>query len=424
MKLKPKKSAKRLKTRRKPSISCDICLILHGTVLLHAKHQNLVAQPDESLLKLTPTELAHAARRLLPVTTKRTRIVLALPSTEFVATGLKLPAVAAQNLKNVVRLQLPTLLPGVTEPLLLAVQAPTDGEQTCALWMPATRAEELFQAFDKVGLFLNCILPRPALVLPHTSTACQVCDEDDSTITCLECSYGVIQRWLHLPKAECDEAEFHIQLDDALSAFTPDIKQERKYRVSDWEELPTPPPTAYDYAFIPPSAKVRMAQAVRKTKRSLLIFVILLLIGSMIGGIYYAINYEQRLKQQLTDLKHRTVTVSQLRAEVGEIEEKIGLIKNFPRQEIVTILETLDKLIPKESWITSFHIEGGNVKMEGYSPNPTKLIEVLTKEPTFYNVQSGPIRGKPRTKLKFTISFKLKDFDLAAYWLEYFPDKR
>ena len=160
------KSSKRLK--RKSSTTSDICLIVHGSMLLHTKHHNLIAQPDESLLKLTPTELANAARRLLPVTTKRTRIALALPSDEFVATTLKLPAVAAQNIKNVVNLQLPTLLPGVTEPLLLAVQTPTVGEQTCALWMPTKRAEELFQAFDKEGLFLNCILPRPVVVLPNT----------------------------------------------------------------------------------------------------------------------------------------------------------------------------------------------------------------------------------------------------------------
>jgi hypothetical protein len=417
------KSSKRLK--RKPFTSSDICLIVHGSMLLHTKHHNLIAQPDESLFKLTPTELANAARRLLPVTTKRTRIALALPGSEFVATTLKLPPVAAQNIKNVVNLQLPTLLPGVTEPLLLAVQAPIKGEKTCALWMPSKRAEELFQAFDKEGLFLNCILPRPVVVLPNTSKPYQVYDEDDNTITCLEWSNGVIQRWLHLPKAERDEPEFQTQLEEALSSLQTGVEQEWKSSVSDWENLPSPLPTAYDYAFIPPGAAVRKVKAVQRKKRMGLIFALLLLITGIIGGIYYAIDYELTLKQRLTELKRRTVNISQLRAEVGEIEQLIGPIKNLPRQDIVTILESLDNAIPKDSWIVSFHIEEGFVKLEGYSPEPTELIEKLTNEPRFVEVgQTRDISKEgSRKELRFGIGFRLKDFDLESYRLEYFSER-
>ncbi len=420
-----KKSTKQLKKRRKKSVSCDICLIVHGSALLHTKHHNLVAQPDESLFKLTPTEIADAARRLLPVTTKRTKIALALPNSEFVATTLKLPAVAAQNLKNVVNLQLPTLLPGVTEPLLLAVQPPNDGEQTCALWMPAKRAEELFQAFNKVGLFLNRVLPRSVVVLPHAPTPYQVYDEDDSTITCLEWSGNVIQRWLHLPKVERDEPEFQAQLEEALSSLQTGVEQEWKTSVSDWEELPMPSPAAYDYAFIPPGTAARLAQTAQRKKRFRLGFFAFLLIAGIIGGIYYAIDYERGLKQRLADFKRRTGDISQLRAEVGEIEQLIGPIKNLPRQDVVTILDALDKLIPKNSWIVSFHLEEGFIKVEGYSPDPTKLIEILTNEPQFIEVgQTRDItKERNRKELRFGIGFKLKEFDLDSYRLEYFPDR-
>lgn len=427
MNLKFKKSPKRLKKKRKYASSCDICLIVHGNELLHSKHQNLVAQPDESVLKLTPSELAAAARRLLPVTTKRPRIVLALPSSEFVATSLTLPTIAAQNVRNVVNLQLPTLLPGVTEPLLLAVQAPiAEGEPTCALWMPAKRADELFQAFDKVGFFLSCILPRPVIALSPTSTHCRVYDEDDTTITCIEWSNGVIQRWLHTPKTDYDEPEFHNQLDEALSIFSSDIQEERRTSVDAWKELPMPLPVAYDYAFLPPSAAAQMAKAARQKKRRFLAVFVVLLIFGMIGGIYFAIDYKQDLEQQLVDLKRRTVNTSQLRIEVGEIEEIIGPFQKFPRQEVVTVLDTLNSLIPKDSWITSFRIEGGIIKLDGESPDPTNLLEILTNTPQFDEVHQSKDIVKQRNKkeLKFGIDLKLKDFDLATYWLEYFPDKR
>ena len=239
------------KKRQKQPLSCDIALIVYNTVLLHTKHKNIVAHGQESLLKFTATELAEAARRLLPLTTKRYKIALALPSAEFVATCLTLPAAAAaQNLKNVVNLQKPNLLPGMTEQLLLAVQAPTEGEHICALWMTVKRAEELFQAFDKVDLFLSCILPRSVILLPETKIPSQIYDEDDNTITCIQCSDGIIQRWLPIPKIDYEEAEFRQQLDEALSD---DIKSIRKTHIEDWETLSTPSSRAYHYAFTPPA---------------------------------------------------------------------------------------------------------------------------------------------------------------------------
>jgi len=417
----------RVKRRRiPPTVLSDICLIVHGTELLHAKHQNLIAQPEESVYRVTPIELAQAAKRLLPHITKRQKIALALPSSEFVATTLNLPAAAIQNINNVVNLQLPTLLPGVTEPLLLAVQPPDDGEQTCALWIPIKRADELFQAFDKEGLFLSCILPRPVVVLPATKIPCQVYDEDDKSITHLEWSGEIIQRWLYIAKEENEVEEFKTQLEETLSIFKNDIKQKHKTNVDDWKNLPIPPPAAYGYAFIPSGAAARIAQTAKlKKRRSLSSIVILFIIGIGVG-IYIAIDYEQRLKQHLTELRKRTNNVSHLGAEVAEIEENIGPIKNFPRQQVVNILNTLNKLIPKNSWITSCHIEGGIIKLEGYSPNPTQLIEILTAEPRFMNPkQSRETRKeKGRIELSFGIDFKLRDFDLGTYWLEYFPKKR
>ncbi len=406
----------KVKKQRTKPISCDICLIVHGSVLLHAEHQT---QADA----LKPIELAEAARRLLPATSKRQRIALALPSSEFVATTLNLPPAATLDLKNVVNMQLSTLLPGLTEQLLLAVQAPPKGQQTYALWMPVKRAEELFQAFDKVGLFLGCILPRP--VLPHTRS---VYDEDENNITYLEWSGDVIQHWLQLSKKDFDEPEFQKQLDNALLNFTSDIEVERKTCPSDWEDFSKLSSVAYSYAFRPPSAAARMTEVSRKIKRRSLYVITGLLIVGLVAGIYFAINYKQRLEQRLTDLKRSTFNVSRLRAEVGEIEEKIAPIKNFPSQAVVLILEILNEQIPKDSWITHLHFEENLVKLDGYSPDPTQLMEILNNHPKIFNVeQTGKTsseRGK--TEYRFRISFKWKDSDLQAdyenYWVEYFSE--
>ncbi|MBE9563467.1 MAG: PilN domain-containing protein, partial [Proteobacteria bacterium] len=338
-------------------------------------------------------------------------------------TYLQLPSVAAQNLKNVVNLQLPTLLPGITEPLLLAVQAPISGERTTALWMPVKRASELFQAFDEAGLFLNCILPRSVINLPSISNSYCLHDEDEGTITCVEWSDGVIQNWLHTTKLDCDNAEFQVQLDENTSSFGADIEHVKKSHIDDWQTIPSK--NAYDYAFIPPGAAAQMAQAVKKKKQHYLVGATLLLFIGIISGIYFALDYEKGLKQHLSELKTRTDTVSHLRSEVGEIENLIGPVKKFPRQELVKMFEILNALIPKDSWITNFSIESGVVRLDGLSPDPTQIIEVLTKEANFIEVEQSKdiIKNQGRSELKFGIEFKLKGVDLENYLVEFFPDR-
>lgn len=415
-----------IRKRQRQPASCDICLIVYNNVLLHTNIQNLAAQHDESLFQFSAAELANVARRLLPLATTQQRLALALPSHEFVATSLKLPAIDAQNIKNAVNLQLPNLLPGITEPLLLAVQTQAPGEQTYALWLAVKRAEELFREFEKVGLFLACILPRPLVALPKNNVACQVYDEDDDTITYMEWSGNVIQRWLHLPKADRDVPLFQQQLEEAMSSFTSHLDQEWKTNINDWEETSMPPTVVYSYVLVPPSAVLASVQAAKQRRRKILGIAAGILGFSVIFGISWAITYEQHLKQRLAEQQRRTDNVSQWRAEVSQFEEDFGPVKNFPHQDVVKILQILNELIPKDSWIVSFKIEGGVIKLEGYSLEPTKLIEILTKQPEFYDVHQsrGTTQQPNRKELRFGIDLKLKDFDLATYWLEYFPNKR
>ncbi|RKZ36513.1 MAG: hypothetical protein DRQ49_17820 [Gammaproteobacteria bacterium] len=101
-------------------------------------------------------------------------------------------------------------------------------------------------------------------------------------------------------------------------------------------------------------------------------------------------------------------------------------MKYFPQQQVVPVLETLNKLIPKDSWIISFKIETGFIKLEGYSPNPTQLIEILSQQSHINNVEQSrdTTQEKGKKERRFGITFKLKNFDFDAYWSEYFPDKR
>jgi len=413
-----------LKPKRLPQgLACDICLIVYGTALLHTERQDIIAQPDESFLQLTPTELAEAARRLLPQSDKHQRIALALPGGEFVATPLKLPAIASQNLKSAVMLQLPTLLPGINEPLLLSVQAQPQGEQTCALWLPTQRAEELFQEFDKVGLFLVAILPRPLIALPPKITTCRIVDEDEDAITCFEWSEGVIHQWLALLKADCETHAFQQQWQQILSTWRDDVESVWKTTLDDWKNIPMPSPWAWQYAFVPPATRLQLASAQRQKRRRRLKLAAVVVLFALLGGIGWVIFYQQSLKAQLAVLRERTFEVRQLQAETVQIKESISPINAFPQQKVTEILVILNQQIPKNSWITGFHIEAGQVKIEGYSPNAAELLQILSAQPRFTDVGfTQPVRSESgKQESKFGIGFKLNDINFRDYWLEHFP---
>jgi len=410
--------------RRKYNVSADVCLILHGNTLIPARCEELVAQHNQMLLNITPDEIAQAARLLLPSTTAQARIALALPGKEFAATSLTLPpTIAETSLKSAVRLQLSTLLPSYTKPLLIAIRPQMKGKPTVALWMPTQVAEDLFQAFEKVGLFLAYILPRPLIALPPNSTAIvQLYDEDEESISCFEWSGVAIERWLYVPKADCEDEEFKTQLTEIIANFSEDDTQITKNKLEDWENLPMPSSIIYGYSFVPPSTLTRMIASARtKTRRNVIIIaaVVILLIIMGVGALK---RYEYRLERWLGQLQNRTLDVSRLRNEVDTISRDIAPIKEFPRQEVVQILQRLDSLIkPTDRWITSFTIDKGEVEIKGFSPNPERLVQMLGSEPMF----EGASFNQPRQGENFSIRFKLRDLNIGEYWKKYFmPDQK
>ncbi|ALG67787.1 PilN domain-containing protein [Beggiatoa leptomitoformis] len=403
-------------------VKADICLIIRGNTLFHAERQNLIAQHDESLLKLTATEIAEAARRLLPNTDRQQRIALALPNDEFVAISLNLPAIAPTTLKNAVNLQLPTLLPGVTDPLLLAVQPQTHSGATVALWLSAQRAEELFNAFEKEGLFLAVILPRALLALPApVEQACHLIDEDDAAITAIEWSGSAIRRWLHVLKADCADAEFNKQFQANLSALN-DKNAIYKGTANAWDSLPMPHSVVYGYGFMPAGTQRRTNILNNQKKRRTMMIAAGIVVFLGILGVAYAIQRELRLERKLAEVKGKTIDVTQLRNEVVEIEDYLAPVKNFPQQHVTVLMNKLNDLIPKNSWISGLKIETGVAEVEGYSPNPPALLEILTNNPEFTEVSFIRPTQKEADKLeeRFGIRFKLTGVDFPAYLAEYF----
>ncbi len=402
-------------------VPTEICLLAYDEILIHLgsdRHCGL-AEADDLRHVLHPERLAEAARRLLPPESGLYRQVgLYLPAHEFVVTQINLPGVDPDNVYNAARLQLPMLLPGINEPMLLVVHGgETGGPDYPCLWLPASRAEALFSAFRQQDLFLGRILPRPLAALSSEIEETErIYDLDAHTVTYVEWSRGRLQRWLYLPREEYAEAEFRTQFEQQIGEAE-SAQGRRLESVSDWLNRPLPSDEVSHYAFVPPSAHFQIQQARRQRRRrwlTLAIIGVVLLLALGLGGVLY---YEHRLEQRLEQLRQRTQDVTHLRAEILEIEEHIGPVRKFPRQNVVEILLTLNRLIPRDSWISSLKVEAGVVEFEGQSPNPTQILETLTAQPEFAAVAfSRPIQGQ-----RFGISFRLAGMDVPAYLQEYLP---
>ncbi len=406
---------KLIKKRKRPQLKVDACLVLYNSSLLYTGKMDLVAQHD---IELDAKSIADAAKRLLLNNKKLRHIALALPADEFIATGLKLPAIDDEKLKGAVNLQLSTLLPGNAEPLLLAVQPQKQGKQTVALWLPSKRAESLFLAFEQVGLFLSCIVPRSLLTLPEQDVQVQLYDEDEETVTFCEWSGTALQRWLNFPKQDCDIPAFRKQIEQEIFVDDnqPHIKQYQQ--LSDWENLSLPGERVYDYAFVPTTSILRQKKRKQQYSRIYVVAAMIFLIILGVLGFMANLYYKQQLQAHLDELRSQTMDVSQLKHEVLMIEDEIGPIQAFPKQKVQQVLTHLNQVIPKQSYLSRLTLEGGMIQIEGFSPDAAELVKLLTDDPMYKEVRFT--RGIGNESDAFGIDFKLADVDVKAYWEAYF----
>ncbi|OUD15310.1 PilN domain-containing protein [Thioflexithrix psekupsensis] len=411
----------------RPQMIAQTCLLVHNNQLLHVEQPDLIAQHDESLLAISATELAAAARRLLPNTDEKIPLALALPNHEFIATPLTLPTgIGEQNLRSAVSLQQATLLPGLPVPLLLAVRPSLEAHlPTIALWLPASRAEELYQAFAKEKLFLAALFPRILLSIQQAEKTAQIWDEDEHSITYCHWASHRIQQWIQVAKTDLELEEFKNQFEELLKKNADENDKSRIWKIdsNDWDKIPMPNPTIYQYSFTPPSTLMRLAQQRQQQRRRTLLALASAAAMSLLLGVAAAAAYQYHLTSQLDELKRSTRSISQLQAEVVAMEDDIAPVINFPQPPLVEILNRLNQVIPKDSWFTGFRIDAGVIELEGYSPNPSHLLEILSNDPMFTGVTfNQQIRAEGgRTENRFGIRLLLPEINIAQYWQTYFP---
>lgn len=395
-------------------------LLLHDDALIDlqtGQHQLLIDPND-------PVQVAQTARRLLPQWNKP--VALFLPPSAFVATSVHLPGVAQANLANALRLQLPQLLPGVTEKLLMSIP-PTvrsDG-MYIILWLSSGYADSLFSAFSQVGLSLNLLLPRPlAAIVDKTS---QVFDQDSELVSFMSWEEGQMVQCLNLTRDEYDDPYFCEQFNQTTQAFQNSPTLQIKDNTTKWlHAIKSLSPDIFRHGFTPPLAE-QAQLAARRRQKWLGVKALGVVLGLIaIWATFWSWNYIDKVDTRLKRLQAETKDVNQLRSKVIELQDKIAPIEEFPakKQDISALLIYLNGAIPKNSWLTRLKVDAGHVEVEGITPDPSSILEKLSQNSAFSEVAFNRQFDSQGGTGKFGISFKLNGLEVKKYLEKYFPQNQ
>jgi|WetSurMetagenome_2_1015567.scaffolds.fasta_scaffold19363_7 Tfp pilus assembly protein PilN len=390
-------------------------LLLHDDALVDlegGQHQVLINPGD-------PAQIAQIARRLLSQWQKP--LALFLPPSVFVATQVHLPGVAHANLANALRLQLPLLLPGVTEKLLMSVPPTMRADGTyIILWLSAGYADALFSAFSQVGLTLRILLPRPFAAL--STTPAQVFDQDSDIVSFISFEDQQLTHWLTLTRAEYDDPHFCEQFDLITKPFQESPTLQIKDNTNKWlQPIKNLPTEIFKYGFTPPLAQ--QAQQAERRRQKWLGVKALALVSVVLAlwATWWSWDYLNKVDKRLKRLQAETKEVNQLRKQVIDLEEQISPITHFPNQDISSLLIYLNDTIPKNSWLTRLKVDAGSVEIEGMSADPSNILEKLTQNSAFSEAAFNRQFDRQGATGRFGISFKLNGLEVKKYLEKHFP---
>lgn len=395
-----------------------VALWSNRLLVLGERAQTVLPRSDDDPRGDSAAALAEAARAL-----GVTRTALFLPAEEFIATVIPLPGLNGAGALQALRLQASSLIPSLDEPLAL-VQTPNrllGTDDYFCLWMAQARLTELSEAFEAEGIELAAILPR-ALLAPAAGSdeTCRLLDQDPHQVTQVVMREGAPVKWDTLQLSDLDEPELLEQWQAELKS-TELAHQGPLISTTDFAWLSSPEAGAALHAalasgisFVPPG-EVKRRQALKNKTTAIAIAAgfALLAVLTLIPFALQSIQF-RLAASELADLRALNSTARQDQAFVADFDSRWGAINDYPRQEIITALFTLQRVISPDT-LTGLEIEEGVVNIEGTSNNPQAILQRLEQDPLFTEVAFSRATNNSR----YSISLRLSNVSFEGYRARY-----
>jgi hypothetical protein len=372
----------------------------------------------------SPAEIAAAARELLPPGSMARSVLVLVPAARVIATTVKLPGVARENLHAALQLQASVLLPAYDGSLALAINpVARDAElPDIALWADDAWLNSLFEAFALHGLLLAAVLPRPlaALEAPLAQDTLAVEDADSDTLTQLVYRKGVLHSWLQVARADLADPELHAQWQEACAlAQGGGARLLRLHSATDWTTRGMPQQWDSLYCFIPAGAKqvYRLQRKARGLTQASIAAALAALL--LVSPFLWQALQVARLEATLAERQTLSVEARADQAIVRDFEQRWSVLNDFPRQDVAQVLLQLQSVL-SPSVLTSLELVEGELQIEGESPDPQSLLQGLEQNAMFTGVDFARATSNNR----YYIEMRLSTVDFADYHARYFPDLR
>src|SRR6185295_13135945 len=119
----------------------------------------------------------------------------------------------------------------------------------------------------------------------------------------------------------------------------------------------------------------------------------------------------RRLRQEVRRLEPEVRKIKQVEAEIDTYQKRADVLTNFKASTAVNVgaLNELSKLLPKNSWITSFALKEQVVEIIGLSDEASRLLRTLDDSPHFRNAEfTAPITRDSVGKEVFRIRMRVE----------------
>jgi hypothetical protein len=396
----------------------DTSLVLVDGVLINSLSGEYRQAAEEGMRPL-PSQIASAARELLPSRETPPSILLLLPPADFAVTRFNLALSGDKLRRSALKLQAHALIPAYEDELLLGLHSGGSNDGV-ALWYPALEANALFSAFDEQGLFLAALMPRTLALLQMRDNAGDevLLDEDQRHSTLVESRHGSVRALLSLRQVDLQQEVFAAQWQSELAKIGPVTLQTQGQAA--WRELRRliqPQPT---YCYFAAGAEKTGRDLIARHQRRAFNIAAGVLVAALFLPFLNNWVQIQILESRVESLREASTAARQSQAAVYALEDEWGPVAEYPRQDVGKVLLSLGELIVDS--LSSFEIDRGVVEITGFTQDPALLIEQLAEREDVFNVgQSGTSTGDNSSSRgeRFSIHFNISGVDFPAYEEKY-----
>jgi general secretion pathway protein L len=118
------------------------------------------------------------------------------------------------------------------------------------------------------------------------------------------------------------------------------------------------------------------------------------------------------LRNELAAVRREADTVAKLQAEIERLRTEAGLVERQKQAQppMAIVLEELSRLLPDHTWLFELQLNGGTIKVAGYSSASSSLIQLLDESTMFKTPRfSSPVTADQETgQERFNLSVDLE----------------